>query len=239
MKRFVTISALIAVVLLPCMVGAQQATRVTGSVEIRDQQKHVQLKDQSRVAVWLIPLSGGNGDVAPAASQSAQYKMLQHDKHFEPHLLVVPVGTTVKFPNLDPWFHNVFSLYRGKRFDLGLYQAGSQKTVQFDRPGPSYIFCNIHPQMSAVVLAVESHLIGVSDAAGQVAITDVPPGRYRMHLWYEFAANASDLQTREITVAEADASFGKLTIVAKSNRDERHKNKYGQDYDPENMAPEY
>jgi plastocyanin len=239
MRRFFAISTVVFTLLLPLVTTAQQAYRVTGSVEIRDQQKQQSLPDQSFVAAWLTPVVGHNAEVTASAYQAHPYEMLQHGKHFEPHLLVIPVGSTVKFPNLDPWFHNVFSLYRGKRFDLGLYQAGSQKTVQFDRPGASYIFCNIHPQMSAVVLAVDSHLIGVSDSAGHISIPDVPPGHYRVHFWYEFVADASQLETREVTVGNGDATFGKLSIVAKPNRDERHKNKYGQDYDPENMTPEY
>ena len=68
-------------------------------------------------------------------------------------MLVVPVGSVVAFPNRDPFFHNVFSLFEGKRFDLGLYEAGSTRDVLFDKPGVSYIFCNIHAEMSAVVIA--------------------------------------------------------------------------------------
>ena len=80
----------------------------------------------------------------------------QKNKTFEPHLLVVTKGSTVDFPNRDPWFHNVFSLFNGKRFDLGLYEAGTSRTVHFDREGISYIFCNIHPEMSAVVVVLAS-----------------------------------------------------------------------------------
>ena len=84
----------------------------------------------------------------------------QKNKTFEPHLLVVTKGSTVEFPNLDPWFHNVFSLFNGKKFDLGLYEAGTTRTVHFDREGVSYIFCNIHPEMSAVVVVVASSYYG-------------------------------------------------------------------------------
>jgi len=235
MKRvFITATLML---LLTSLAAPQE--RLAGFVEVRDELKHEVLKDQSGVAVWLVPLDPDEARISPVSAHPTQYQMLQHDKRFEPHLLVVPVGSSVKFPNLDPWFHNVFSLYRGKRFDLGLYQAGSQKTVQFDRPGASYIFCNIHPEMSAVVLAVESHLIGISDRTGHVSISDVPPGRYRLHLWYEFAANPSQLESHEITVGASDTSFGRLEIAAKTNRDPKHKNKYGQDYDPESMTPEY
>ena len=65
-------------------------------------------------------------------------------------------GSSVEFPNRDPWFHNVFSLFNGKRFDLGLYEAGSTRTVHFDREGISFIFCNIHPEMSAVIVVLRT-----------------------------------------------------------------------------------
>ena len=83
----------------------------------------------------------------------------QKNKAFEPHLLVVTIGSNVEFPNDDPWFHNVFSLFNGKRFDLGLYEAGTTRTVHFEREGVSYIFCNIHPEMSAVVVVLSEQLL--------------------------------------------------------------------------------
>ena len=100
---------------------------------------------------------------------------MQRNKSFDPHLLVVPVGSVVAFPNRDPFFHNVFSLFEGKRFDLGLYEAGSTRDVHFDKPGISYIFCNIHPEMSAVVVALDTPYYGISDQHGQVVITRMCP----------------------------------------------------------------
>ena len=121
----------------------------------------------------------------------AHFRLVQRNKRFEPSLLVIPVGSVVDFPNADPWFHNVFSLYRGKRFDLGLYQAGSQRSVKFDRIGPSYLFCNIHPEMTGVVLAIDSEFFGISDKAGHYSIAGVPPGKYLLHVWYENAQAGS------------------------------------------------
>ena len=88
-------------------------------------------------------------------------RSLQKNRVFQPHLLIIPVGSVVQFPNADPFFHNVFSLFDGKRFDLGLYEAGSTKSVTFSREGVSYIFCNIHPEMSAVILTLSTSLYSV------------------------------------------------------------------------------
>ena len=78
------------------------------------------------------------------------------------------LGSAVLFPNEDPFFHNVFSVYEGTRFDLGLYESGSSKEVRFNRPGPSYIFCNIHPEMSAVIMVMTTPYYATTDADGRL-----------------------------------------------------------------------
>ena len=127
----------------------------------------------------------------------------QKNKSFEPHLLVVTKGSSVDFPNRDPWFHNVFSLFNGKRFDLGLYEAGTSRTVHFDREGVSYIFCNIHPEMSAVVVVLSSPYFAIPNKQGDFSIAAVPPGRYILHVWNENALPATlQALSREVTVSE-------------------------------------
>jgi plastocyanin len=194
-------------------------------------------RDASRVVVWLVPLSS----VQPvrAVTDQHHYRLVQHNKRFDPGLLVVPVGSIVDFPNLDPWFHNVFSLYRGKRFDLGLYQAGSMRSVHFDRPGPSYLFCNIHPEMTGIVLAIESALFGVSDKSGRYSIADVPPGKYLLQVWYE-NSTAESLQAlrRTVSIDPETRSLAAISIVV-SRPQVDHKNKYGQDYDPDTLKTDY
>ena len=165
---------------------------------------------------------------------------MQRDKHFEPHVVVVRVGSAVEFPNRDPFFHNVFSLFEGKRFDLGLYEAGTTRDVRFDRPGISYIFCNIHPEMSAVVVAVETPYYAISDSRGDLQIQNVPPGRYLLRIWSE-ASLPDDLSrlAREVTVSENTASLGTIRLT-ETFVTHAHKNKYGQDYEPPNpLSPAY
>src|SRR5215469_4547137 len=127
--------------------------------------------------VWLVRGLESNGD--PPESAPPMHSVLrQKNKAFEPHLLVVTKGSTVDFPNFDPWFHNVFSLFNGKKFDLGLYEAGSTRAVHFDREGVSYVFCNIHPEMSAVVIVVSTPYYTRVAKDGEFAIAGVPPGHY-------------------------------------------------------------
>src|SRR6202163_3985453 len=168
--------------------SAERASEVRGQVTLVSAGAGVSKKDASRVVVWLTAVNS----VQPVrGAERPHYRLLQRNKRFEPGLLVVPVGSVVDFPNADPWFHNVFSLYRGKRFDLGLYQAGSQRSVRFDRIGPSYLFCNIHPEMTGVVLALDSDLFGITDKSGHYLIAGVSPGKYVFHAWYENATPES------------------------------------------------
>ncbi|MGA2457182.1 MAG: hypothetical protein ABSF85_06415 [Terriglobales bacterium] len=192
--------------------------------------------------VWLTPVTMGaageaaaaapNSSAGPPASPAQTPRLVQKNKSFEPHILVVPAGAMVEFPNRDPFFHNVFSLFEGKRFDLGLYEAGASRMVRFDRPGISYIFCNIHPEMSAVVITLATPLYAVSNADGQLSLAGVPSGRYLLHIWSEGMGpeNAQPL-AREITVAENASSLGVIRVPEANGQGIAHKNKYGREYD--------
>jgi plastocyanin len=227
--------AWIAVLLVAPATAQDSGYSVTADIKLVPTGHHPPPKEMTGTVVWLVSL---DHSFTRATSSDKHFRMAQKNKRFEPDLLVVPVGSLVDFPNLDPWFHNVFSLYQGKRFDLGLYQAGTQKSVRFDKPGVSYLFCNIHPEMSAAVLAVESHWYGVSDANGHVTIPAVPAGKYELHLWHENAtpeALKSGDRTIEVTT---NRSLSPISLaVEPANR--THKNKYGKDYDPDALKPDY
>jgi plastocyanin len=220
------------------MATDRQAADVIGQVELR-MVSSGHSADASEVVVWLVPTAASLQKVS-ANSQKAHYRLLQRNKRFEPNLLVIPVGSIVDFPNADPWFHNVFSLYRGKRFDLGLYQAGAQRSVKFDRLGPSYLFCNIHPEMTGVVLVVDSDHFGITDKAGRYSIADVPPGRYTVRVWYENATPES-LKTlqRSVTIEGGSYTMPMISVPVAKQQQEDHKNKYGQDYDPDTLRTDY
>jgi plastocyanin len=120
---------------------------------------------------------------APPATDHHKVVLDQRDLDFRPHVLAVRVGTKVTFPNNDRVFHNVFSFRDGRVFDLGMYPVGASKDVTFDRPGLSRIFCNIHPNMAAYVLSVDTPYFAVSDKSGAFTITGVPSSTYRYHGW--------------------------------------------------------
>jgi plastocyanin len=126
--------------------------------------------------VWLA----ANG--APAAPPE-KVVLDQRNIAFVPHVLAVRVGTTVEFPNNDKVFHNVFSFRDGKKFDLGMYPRGAVKRIVFDEPGLARLFCNIHPNMAAYVMAVDSPYFAVSGENGSFTISGVPSGTYTYHAW--------------------------------------------------------
>lgn len=201
----------------------KEGFRVTGRVTVQHPRgKH---GDNGSVVVWLTPLEHSL-QVKPADN----LRLVQKDKTFEPHLLVVPLGSRVEFPNLDPLFHNVFSLYEGKRFDLGLYEAGGSRFVNFTRPGVSYIFCNIHPEMSAVVVALPTPYYAVTNGMGEYAISGVEPGAYEMKFWYERAA-PEDLAKLSHRITVTGSTTLEPMRIAETKPAFEHKNKYGQDYD--------
>lgn len=181
--------------------------------------------------VWLTPVSQPGVDaVAPGPIHAV---LRQKNKSFEPHLLVVTKGSSVEFPNQDPWFHNVFSLFNGKKFDLGLYEAGTSRTVHFDRDGVSYIFCNIHPEMSAVVMVLSTPYYAAVTKSGDFAIAGTPPGKYTLHVWSENALpEALNGLARQVEIAGTTQSVGTLRVRESETAKTQHKNKYGRDYEP-------
>ncbi len=206
--------------------GSAYAATVTARVVVV---RTVAGKAQSAdTVVWLTPLQPPPYSFEEPAKP---LRLAQKNKTFVPHLLVVRTGSMVEFPNEDPFFHNVFSLFEGKRFDLGLYEAGSTRSVRFDRQGISYIFCNIHAQMSAIVVALDTPYYGISTSNGAIVLPKVPPGKYILQVWREGSSpKALEALRREIVVGDSDFSLGVLR-VADDELPVAHKNKYGRDYE--------
>jgi plastocyanin len=215
--------------LLISVAACGQNVAVTGSIEIVRTRSHQKGLANGGVVVWLTPLSESGSENALLPARRAV--LLQKNKTFEPHLLVIPVGSEVDFPNKDPFFHNVFSLFDGKRFDLGLYESGTTRSIRFDRAGVSFLFCNIHSEMSAVIVTLDTPYFSISDRTGQVTIPNVPPGRYALHTWREgTSTTALKNLMKSILVSSGSASFGKLVMPDNAPLPLTHKNKYGQDY---------
>ena len=152
-------------------------------------------RDASELRLGVVYL-----DTAPRSAfderEPSHAIMDQRDERFVPHVLAVMVGTIVDFPNSDRTYHNVFSLSRAQRFDLGRYAAGRSKSVRMDRPGVVRVFCDIHSHMNAFILVFNHPFFDITDEDGRFTLANVPPGNYTVVGWYEGEARI----TRPVTV---------------------------------------
>jgi len=206
------------------------AATVTGTVELVDSRDAGvrKRKDFAGAVVWLEPVTGV---VPPPAPRTVQ--MLQKGKKFNPHVLAVPIGTTVEFPNLDPIFHNAFSNFSGQPFDTGLYAPGTSQKILFKREGVVRVFCNIHSTMSAVIVVTRTPYVAVTSRSGAFRIEGAPRGEYRLRIFHE-RAREDVLKALERTIALDQETVTLLPVrISESGYIEvPHKNKYGQEYPP-------
>ena len=212
------------------------AASVTGRVELRDSRDPAVRRrhDYSGVVVLLQSASGRK--LAMPASVHA--KIIQKDKTFTPHVLAIPVGSTIDFPNLDPIFHNAFSSYSGQIFDIGLYPPGSTRSVRFTREGVVRVFCNIHSSMSALIVVLATPFFAVTRSDGSFEIRDVPPGQYELSVFHERASEATlHALTRTTGVGADPVNLSPIVISEDGYLAIPHKNKFGRDYPQE--APAY
>lgn len=152
--------------------------------------------------------------------------MTLDSRQFRPRVVAVAAGSTVRFPNSDPFNHNVFSLSEPNDFDLGLYGLHEAGSKRFNRPGLVRVYCNIHPGMSGFVVVLGNAWFTQPGADGTFTIADVPPGRYTLKVWHERANEVS----QEITVPEGGLEGVAVAMDASGYHPQAHKNKYGQDY---------
>ena len=179
-----------------------------------------QAEDVGHAVIWLATKTRA----APPAPVRAEINTA--DKEFSPHVLVLPVGSTVTFPNHDPFNHNVFSLSEENPFDLGLYGRGETRAVKFSRAGIVRIFCNVHPQMSALVVVRDNPYYSQPSSDGSFTIDAVPAGRYMLHAWHERAPEVS----RELMVPVQAGDPVELQLDARGYKFKPHLNKFGRPY---------
>ena len=131
----------------------------------------------------VVILEGGHPAPAPPESVTIE----QRNSRFEPELVVIPVGSSVQFPNADPIFHNVFSLSRAQSFDLGYYPQAQSRTVRFPREGVVQVYCHIHSNMYAAIVVTGSPWYGRPESNGVFCWTGIPAGHYRAMAWHKIA----------------------------------------------------
>jgi plastocyanin len=197
----------------------ERLATLTGHLTLLDKSDR-QAEDVGQAVVWLATTSR----VPPPTPVRAEISTA--DKEFSPHVLVVPMGSTVSFPNHDPFNHNVFSLSEENPFDLGLYGRGETPAVRFERAGIVRIYCNVHPQMSALVVVRDNPWYGQPSSDGSFTIPSVPPGRHTVHAWHE----RSPAIDRDLVIPGTGVSDLKLQLDARGYKFKPHLNKFGRPY---------
>jgi plastocyanin len=215
-QRILPAFALVLAVTSP--LAAQVGTTVTGRVSLLDKDNRA-ATDVDQAVVWLV-----GAHATPAAPDTVE--MATENKQFVPRLVLLPVGSTVAFPNHDPFNHNVFSLSPEQPFDLGLYGRGGAKTVTFSKPGIIRVYCNVHAQMRSLIVVRESGLVTQPGADGSFKLEQVPPGDYVLHVWHERAPEL----TEQLKVGTAAPAPVTLTLDARGYRFVQHRDKDGKSY---------
>ena len=208
--------------------GTIAANRIAGRILIMEKDDKPS-QDLGDAVVYL------EGTATPATAAAAvTVEIAITDKVYAPHVVVVPVGSTVRFPNHDPFNHNVFSVSEPNTFDLGLYGRGEVKSQTFDNPGLVRVYCNVHPRMVAYVLVMANRLYAQPGQDGGFVIENVPPGRYRLHVWHERIPTEV---IKDVTTSAAEGSDLQIALNARGYKWQPHRNKYGRDY-PTNAGRE-
>ena len=211
----------VSVFLLWSWIVPAAAHDISGTVEVVLKGDRVK-DDLSAVVVYLDQIK--DEPIMPALALKKDFAMETRNKQLSPRVLAVPVGATVNFPNIDPIFHNLFSVSRPNDFDLGLYKGGTSKSRTFAVPGVVRVYCNVHPQMSATIVVANSSYYTLAERSGSYRLGDVPAGSYVIRAYAE-----EGQAEQQIEVGTSPMKV-KLTINGKNFKKIKHKNKLGKDY---------
>jgi plastocyanin len=192
---------------------------VTGRVTLQEKAGQ-KTTDLDNAVIWLEP------GAAVAKPRGEKVELAMRARQFAPHVKVVPIGSTVSFPNGDPFSHNIFSSTPGTSFDLGLYGKGQTKDHLFAKPGAIPVYCNVHSRMAGFVVVVNTPYYAQATGDGRWTIANVPAGKYTMHVWHERGVE----QSQPVTIAASGYDTGEVQLDARGFVLTEHKDKYGKDY---------
>ncbi len=210
----------------PTAVAAEAASSAGGGVsgKVTIVKAGTPLPEAANAVVWIEGLHSPGG-----ALRASRAEMKSQGKKFVPRVIAVSRAGEVQFPNVDPIYHNVFSVSAPNRFDLGLYRSGGSKEKRFEAPGLVRVYCNIHPQMVGFVMVVDSDFATVTGPDGGFRFAGVPAGNWTVRAWQEEGGEA---QASVSSRAKTETPPVTLMMDASAYKAQPHKNKYGKEYPP-------
>ncbi len=197
----------------------QTVGAINGRVTVLDKGNKV-ADDVSDAVIWLETEE-------PVPVQAETVTVNTAKKEFQPHVVVVPVGSYVEFPNSDAFDHNVFSLSDNAFFDLGTFGRGETRATSFDRPGIIRVYCNVHANMSGTIVVRDNPYFAQPLADGSFTIVGVPAGTYTLHAWHE---RSRETVTREVEVGAGGLDDVTIELDARTYEFVQHLNKFGRPY---------
>lgn len=221
-RAAVCAAVLAAALWVPIGIRAQTYGTVAGQITIRERPGET-TDDLGNAVVFLEPIASASAPIRP---ESRTTVIALRRRQFEPRVRVVSVGTTVSFLNQDPFSHNVFSKLHGG-FDTGVYGRNTHRDNVFTEAGVYPLYCNIHPRMTAFVIALATPYYTQAGDDGRFTIERVPAGRYRLHVWHDRVPLPMDSL---VVVQSAALANIRVLLDATSYRYVQHKNKFGRDY---------
>lgn len=193
---------------------------VSGRIAVQERPGEI-TEDLSNAVVYLEPAA-----TAPRARGAPSKVVMALDKRqFAPRVRVITEGSTVEFPNQDPFSHNVFSKTNGG-FDTGVYGRNRTRQQTFAEPGVYPLYCNVHPRMTAFVVTLRTPHFAQAGADGSFTVTGVPPGEYVLTAWHDRASSS----TQPVVVPAAGLRGLRVELDARGYKYVQHKNKLGKDY---------
>ena len=226
--RILTLLLILMTALLLVGASTQDGSVLQGSVQLLDGRNDETAKEFRSALVWFSP----EKRVAVEAPNEP-YEMITVRKEFQPKVMAVPVGSTVRFPNQDPILHNVFSISGKNRFDLGLYRGGDAEETRFTSPGVVRVFCNVHHSMVAYVAVLDTPYSSRVSRDGSFRFEGVPPGPGRLTVWHDRA----EPKIVDI-VLPLNRPFN-LDLEMTTEQIPRHRNKFGKPYTRERRGKAY
>jgi plastocyanin len=197
MRKFLALGIL--TLLLPSLASGAEPGRIVGRVTVGGIQKHP----------VLVFVTGFPGQAPRPPGE--RLVMGQKDRVFIPHIIPVVVGTAVEFKNSDPFKHNIFSP-DGERYNLGTWEQGKSRSYTFRRPGVYRQLCNIHPEMLAYIIVLETQAFALTDKGGNFEIADVPAGQHTLKVWGEKLAKEQLARTFSVKVEEGSPATVTITL---------------------------